>query len=172
MVPECLSISALSYMTSIFLSFCPQVENCMYLKIINILFFIYDVHALSLANADRIISIPFYCIECRQACCIKISILICWTGGEQQLEMSWGICFITLAANNFHLSLFQSNHWWTLWVDFQIQYCPDFVSTRSFIKYGSRVGPLLHACANSRLWRMWEHRREPRSPWLAAQGPN
>lgn len=36
---ECLSISPLSYMTSIFLSFCPQVENGMYLKIINILFF-------------------------------------------------------------------------------------------------------------------------------------
>ena len=50
-------------MTNIFLSFCPQVENCIYLKIINILFFIYDVHALSLANADRMIYMIFYWVE-------------------------------------------------------------------------------------------------------------
>lgn len=35
----------------------------MYLKIINILFLIYDSHALSLANADRTIYITSYCVE-------------------------------------------------------------------------------------------------------------
>lgn len=50
-------------MTSILLSFCPQVENGMYLKIINILFFIYDVRALLIANAGRKIYIPFYRVE-------------------------------------------------------------------------------------------------------------
>jgi len=35
----------------------------MCLKIINILFFIYDVPALLLANAGRKIYITFYCVE-------------------------------------------------------------------------------------------------------------
>lgn len=130
------------------------------------------MHALSLANADRIISVTFYCIEFKVLDKPAVlSTLICWTGGEQQLEMSWGTCFTPLAANNFHYPCSRvttDEHFG--WLFRYTQYWPNFASAGSFITYSNRsgVGPLLHASANSRLWRECESTAEsPEVPgWL------
>lgn len=168
-------------MTSIYLSSCSQVQNCMCLKIINILFFICDVPAHLLANAGRKIYIPFYCVSKSEVfdetSVLKSAYLYAELVKSNNLKCLEKYV-LYLSSKYFSLFTFQSNHWCTLRMDFflHVHYWPNFASTGNFITYcsGNRVGPLLSASANSRLRRhtVWKHSRELRSPWLAAEGPN